>query len=55
MKKPYMPTIIGSCGGDCFSRLIFPIYGSKVRFFEGNFFWVGQYDPPPPFQFQPSY
>ena len=43
MKKPHMRTIMGPSRRDC--ALI------KAGLFEGNLFWVGQYDhslPPPP-------
>ena len=47
MKKPQIGTIIGSSGRDCVLIILFQLYGSKARFFEGKLFWVGQYDPPP--------
>ena len=47
MKKPYMCTIIGSCGRDCVWILISTLYGCKVGLFKASLFWVGQYDPPP--------
>ena len=46
MKKPYMGTIIGSSGRDCVLVILFQIYGPEGGLFEGNLFWVGQYDPP---------
>ena len=48
MKKPYMRTIIGSSGRDCVLITLFQLYASKAGLFEGNLFWVGQYDHPPP-------
>ena len=45
MKKPYMHTIIGSSGRDCVSVILFQLYGSWARLFEGNLFLVGQYYP----------
>ena len=47
MKEPYTRTIIGSSGRDCVLIIIFQLYGSKAGLFEGNLFWVGQYDPHP--------
>ena len=46
MKKPYICTIIGASGRDCALVILFQIYGSKTSVFDGNLFWVGQYDPP---------
>ena len=49
-----MRTIIGSSGRDCVFIIFFNFNGSKDGLFQGNLFWVGQYDPllhPP----QPSY
>ena len=43
MKSPYMRTIIGSSGNDCFNYL--QLYGFKGGFSGGNLFWTGQYDP----------
>ena len=40
-----MYTIIGSSGRDCVLIILFQLYGTKAGFFEGNLFWVGQYDP----------
>ena len=31
---------------DCVLIILFQLYGSKVGLFQGNLFWVGQYDPP---------
>ena len=45
MKKPYTRTIIGSSGRDCVLIILFQLYGSKAGLFEGNLFWVGQYEP----------
>ena len=42
-----MRTIIGSSGRDCCLIILFQLYGSKARFFESNFLWVGQYDHTP--------
>ena len=36
-----MGTIIGSSGRDCALVILFQIYGSKARHFEGNLFGVG--------------
>ena len=41
-----MHTIIGSSGRDCILIILFQLYGSKAGFFEGDLFWVDQYDPP---------
>ena len=46
MKKPYMRTIIGSSRRDCALIILFQLYDPKGGLFEGNLFWVGQYDPP---------
>ena len=46
MKKLYMHTIIGSPGRNCVLITLFQLYGSKAGHFEGNLFWVGQYDSP---------
>ena len=46
MKKQYMRTIIASSGRDSVLIILFQLYGSKVGLFEGNLFWMGQYDPP---------
>ena len=46
MKKSNMCTITGSSGRDCVLFILFHLYSSKAGFFEGNLFWVGQYDPP---------
>ena len=46
MKKPYTRTIIGLPGRDCVLITLFQLYGSKAGNFEGNLFWVGQYDSP---------
>ena len=35
-----------SSGRDCLV-ILFQLCGSKTGRFESNFFWVGQYDPPP--------
>ena len=45
MKKLYTHTIIGCSGSDCVSIILFQLYGSKARLFEGNLFWVSQYYP----------
>ena len=45
MKKTYMYTVIGSSERDCVLIILFQLYGSKGEHFEGNLFWVGQYDP----------
>ena len=39
-----MCTVIGSSGRDCVLIILFQLYGTKAGFFEGNLFWVGQYD-----------
>ena len=41
-----MHTIIGSPGRNCVLITLFQLYGSKAGHFEGNLFWVGQYDSP---------
>ena len=41
-----MHTIIGSSGRDSVLIILFQLYGSRAGIFEGNFFCVGQYDPP---------
>ena len=41
-----MRTIIGSPGRDCVLIILFQLYGSKAGHFQGNLFWVGQYDSP---------
>ena len=46
MKKTYMHIILSSSGKDCVLIILFQLYGSKAGLFEGNVFWVGQYDPP---------
>ena len=46
MDVMYMCTVIGSFGRDCILAILCQHYGSKARLFEGNLFWVGQYDPP---------
>ena len=51
MKKQYISTIIGSSGTynsgqDCALITLFRLYDSKAGLFEGNLFWVGQYDTP---------
>ena len=43
-----MRTIIGSFGRVCVLVILFQLYGSEAGLFEGNLFWVGQYDSPPP-------
>ena len=45
MRKPYMCTIIDSSGSDCILIILFQLYDPKAGLFEGNLFWVGQYDP----------
>ena len=46
-----MRTIIGSSRRDCVLVILFQLYGSWAGLFEGDSFWVGQYDklplPPP--------
>ena len=39
-----MCTIIGSYGRDCALIILFQLYGPNVWLFEGNFFWVQQYN-----------
>ena len=51
MKKQYISTIIGSsgtynCAHDCVLIRFFRLYDSMAGLFEGNLFWVGQYDSP---------
>ena len=50
MKKPNMCTIIGSSGRDFVLTwvliILFQLYGSRAGLFEGDLFYVGQYDPP---------
>ena len=48
MKKLYIRTNIGSSGSDFVLITLFQLYGSNAGLSEGNVFWVGQYDPPPP-------
>ena len=43
-----MHTIIGSSGTDCILIILFQLYGTKGGLFEGNLFWVGQYEYDPP-------
>ena len=45
MKKLYIRTIKGFSGRDCVLIIIFQLYSSKTGLFEGNLFWMGQYDP----------
>ena len=45
MRKPYMRTIIDCSGSDCILIILFQLYDPKAGLFEGNLFWVGQYDP----------
>ena len=47
IKNPYIRIIIGSSEGDCVLVILVQLYGSMAGLFEGNLFWVGQYDPPP--------
>ena len=42
-----MNTIVGSSRRDCVIVILFQLYGSKAGLFEGDLFWVGQYDPTP--------
>ena len=42
--KPYMHIVTGSSGRDRVSIILFQLYGTKNGLFEGNLFWVGQYD-----------
>ena len=49
MKKPYMRTIVGSSGSDCVLIILLQLCGSKAWLFEGDLFWVGQYDSPTTF------
>ena len=41
-----MRAIIDPSGSDCVLIILFQLYGSKTGLFEGDLFWVGQYDPP---------
>ena len=45
-EKPYMSIIVAFSGSDCVLIILFQRYGTKVGLFEGNFFWLGQYDNP---------
>ena len=38
-----MRTIIGS-GRDCSLIILFHVYASETGLFQGNLFWVGEYD-----------
>ena len=40
-----MHSITGSSGRNCVLIIFFQLYGSNAGFFEGNIFWLGQYDP----------
>ena len=44
-----MLTVIGSSGRDCVLITLFQLYDTKTELFEGNLFWVGQYDHLPTF------
>ena len=44
-----MGTIIGSSGRNCVLIILLQLYGSKAWPFEGDLFWVGQYDSPTTF------
>ena len=46
MKKSFMDAIIGSSGRHSVLIVLFQLSGSKAGLFEGNLFWVGQYDTP---------
>ena len=46
MKKLYIHTIIGSSGKDYVLIILFQFYGSMAGLFEGNLFWMDQYDHP---------
>ena len=46
MKKLYMCTVVASSGRECVLIILFQLYDSKAGLFEGNLFWVAQYDPP---------
>ena len=46
IKKLYMYTIIGSSGRDCVLIILFQLYGSKAKLFDGNLLWLDQYDHP---------
>ena len=46
MKKSFMNAIIGSSGRHSVLIVLFQLSGSKAGLFEGNLFWVGQYDTP---------
>ena len=48
MKKLHMRTNIGSSRSGCVLITLFQLYDSNAGLSEGNVFWVGQYDPPPP-------
>ena len=45
-----MHLIIGSSGRDCVLIILFQFYGCRAGIFEGDLFWMSQYDSP-----QPSY
>ena len=40
-----MGTIIGSAGSDCVLIILFQLDDPKTGLFEGNLFWLGQYNP----------
>ena len=48
IKKSYMCTFASSSERDYVLFILFQLYGSKTGLFEGNLFWVGHNDPPPP-------
>ena len=41
-----MRAVIGPCGRDCVLIYLFQLDDPKVRLFEGNLFWVGEYNTP---------
>ena len=45
MKKPHMRTIIGYSRRNCILITLFQLYSSRAGVFEGDLFWVGQYEP----------
>ena len=41
-----MHIIIGPSGSNCVLIILFQLYDSTAELFEGDLFWVPQYDPP---------
>ena len=40
-----MCTIVGSSGMNCILIISFQLCGTKAGLFEGNLFWLGQFQP----------